>query len=79
MIMMFGSINDLIDITSMNYLEENNNFFAKMYYFKLASDCIIIVGILFSLCSLFGSNHCIFVVSYYLIFISFYFNTIFCI
>ena len=77
MIMMFGSINDLIDITSMNYLD--NNFFIKMYYFKLASDCIIIIGILFSLCSLIRSNHCIFVISYYSIFISFYFNTIFCI
>ena len=74
---MFGSINDLIDITSMNYLD--NNFFVKMYYFKLASDCIIIIGILFSLCSLIRSNHCIFVISYYSIFISFYFNTIFCI
>ena len=59
MIMMFGSINDLIDITSMNYLD--NNFFVKMYYFKLASDCIIIIGILFSLCSVFRSNYCIFV------------------
>ena len=78
-IMMFGSINDLIDITSMNYLDEKDEFFEKMYYFKLASDCIIIIGILFSLCSVFRSNYCIFVISYYSIFISFYFNTIFCI
>ena len=79
-VMAVGAVNDFIDMRNMDDFKNNKDkFFVKMFYAKLASDALILLGILFSVASVFGSTYCPSVLGYYSAAISFYLNTFFCV
>ena len=78
-IMLLGIVNDLVDIISIDEFENNKNEIFSIFLVKSVSDALIIFGILFSVFFIFNHSYCLVVIAYYLVAISFYLNTRFCI
>ena len=79
-IYLISSIKDLIDIIKNNYIEDSSNKTLKIFfYIKLLGDIICIIGSIFGINSIRGKKYCSSVVAYYLVMLSLFLNTSFCI
>ena len=81
-IMLINSIKDLYDITLSEYLYDKHSkddTFVIFFYVKVGVDVLVIVGILFAMYSVCAFKYCASVVAYYIVAISFFMNTAFCV
>ena len=81
-VMVINCFKDFFDIQYSNYLVENktkDKTFVGFFYFKLISDILCIFGSLIAVISVLSFSYCCSVVSYYMVSLSFIFNSAFCI
>ena len=77
-IMLVATIKDIIDIRSNSYVSKTKGYFKTLFYVKIAGDCVCILAALVGLYSLKTVSYCKSIIAYYLGFISFAANSVFC-
>ena len=77
-IMIIADIKDIYDIASSDYISKIRGYFKTFFIVKLISDFVCFLGIFAGIYSVLKKNYCYSIFAYYLAFLSFIGNSVFC-